>query len=128
MFVHFAKFEAMKKFFRAFSYAFNGIVYATKTQLNFRAELVTAVLSVCLGFALNISGDEWQWVMLNITVVLVAELFNTAIEFLTNLVSPGYNELAGHVKDVSAGAVLIACFFALISGTIIFLPKLIALI
>lgn len=118
----------MKKFLRGFGYASNGIAHAAKTQLNFRVELVTAALSICLGFALHISGNEWQWVMLNITLVLIAELFNTAIEFLTDLVSPGYNELAGRVKDVSAGAVLITCCFALISGTIIFLPKLIVLI
>ncbi len=118
----------MKKFFRGFGYAFNGIAHAAKTQLNFRVELVTAALSVCLGFALHISANEWQWVMLNITLVLMAELLNTAVEFLTDLVSPGYNELAGRVKDVSAGAVLVSCFFALISGSIIFLPKLIALI
>ncbi|RZA00727.1 MAG: diacylglycerol kinase family protein [Sphingobacteriaceae bacterium] len=118
----------MKKFIRSFDYAFKGIGYATKTQLNFRVELVTAALSVCLGFALHIDINEWQWVLLNIVLVLITELFNTAIEFLTDLVSPGYNELAGRVKDVSAGAVLIACVFALTSGTIIFLPKLIALI
>lgn len=118
----------MKKFIRSFGYAFKGIGYTAKTQLNFRVELVTAALSVCLGFALNISANEWQWVLLNIVLVLIAELFNTAIECLTDLVSPGYNELAGHVKDVSSGAVLIACIFALTSGSIIFLPKLIALI
>ena len=118
----------MRKLIQSFGYAFNGIGHAVKTQLNFRIELVTAVLSVCLGFALHISVNEWQWVMLNIVLVLMAELFNTAIEFLTDLASPGYNELAGRVKDVSSGAVLISCFFALTSGTIIFLPKLITLI
>ncbi len=118
----------MKKLIHSFGYAFKGIGYAAKSQLNFRVELITAALSVCLGLALHISVDEWQWVLLNIVLVLIAELFNTAIEVLTNLVSPGYNDLAGHVKDVSAGAVLISCFFALVSGSIIFLPKLIALI
>lgn len=118
----------MKKLTNSFGYAFKGIGYAVKTQLNFRVELVTAALSVWLGFALHISVNEWQWVILNIVLVLMAELFNTAIEFLTDLVSPGYNELAGRVKDVSAGAVLVSCFFALSSGSIIFLPKLIALI
>lgn len=118
----------MKKLVHSFGYAFKGIGYAAKTQLNFRVELVTAALSVCLGFVLHISINEWQWVLLNIVLVLIAELFNTAIEFLTDLVSPGYNELAGRVKDVSAGAVLVSCFFAMTSGSIIFLPKLIALI
>ena len=118
----------MKKFIRGFGYAFKGIGYAAKTQLNFRVHLVATILAVFMGYVLHISVNEWQWLILCVTIVLMAELFNTAIEFLTDLVSPGYNKLAGHVKDVSAGAVLIAAFFALITGCIIFLPKLLVLI
>ncbi|MEO8886228.1 MAG: diacylglycerol kinase family protein [Mucilaginibacter sp.] len=114
----------MKKFIRGFGYAFKGIGYAAKTQLNFRVHLVATLLAVFLGFALHISVNEWQWIILCVALVLTAELFNTAIEFLTDLVSPEYNKLAGHVKDISAGAVLITAFFALATGIIIFLPKL----
>lgn len=118
----------MKKFIRGFGYAFNGIRVATLTQLNFRVHLVAALLAVFLGFALHIAVNEWLWISLCIAFVLVTELLNTAIEFLTDLVSPQYHELAGKVKDVSAGAVLISALFALITGAIIFLPKLLALI
>jgi diacylglycerol kinase (ATP) len=118
----------MKKFIRGFGYAFKGIGYSAKTQLNFRVHLVAMLLAVFLGYALHITVNEWQWIILCITLVLVAELFNTAIEFLTDLVSPNYNELAGHVKDISAGAVLITALFALITGIIIFLPKLLILL
>lgn len=118
----------MKKLIRSFGYAFNGIGYATKTQLNFRIHLVASLLTVYMGYALHISGNEWQWIGLCIALVLIVELLNTAIEFLTDLVSPSYNKLAGHVKDVSAGAVVIAALFALITGAVIFLPKLLLLI
>ena len=118
----------MKKILRSFAYAFKGLAYATKTQLNFRVHLVATVIAVALGYALHISVNDWQWIILSITLVLVAELFNTAIEGLTDMVSPEYNELAGHVKDVSAGAVTIAALFALVTGLIIFLPKLLLLI
>lgn len=114
----------IKKLIRSFGYAFKGIGYAAKTQLNFRVHLVATLLAVFMGYALHIDANQWQWIILCITLVLMAELFNTAIEFLTDLVSPEYNELAGHVKDVSAGAVVIAAAFALITGIIIFLPKL----
>lgn len=114
----------MKKLIRSFGYAFKGIGYAAKTQLNFRVHLVATVVACFLGYALNIAINEWLWLILCVALVLTAELFNTAIEFLTDLVSPGYNELAGHVKDISAGAVLVTAFFALITGAIIFLPKL----
>jgi len=118
----------MKKFIRGFGYAFKGLKYAAATQLNFRVHLVAALIAVYLGYGLHISTHEWLWVILCIAIVLVMELLNTAIEFLTDLVSPDHNELAGHVKDVSAGAVLITAIAALLIGAIIFLPKILLLI
>ncbi len=114
----------MKKFIRGFGYAFKGIGYATATQLNFRVHLAASCIAIILGYSLAISVSQWHWIILCIALVLIAELFNTAIEFLTDLVSPEYNELAGRVKDVSAGAVLLTAFFALVTGGIIFIPKL----
>lgn len=118
----------MKRLIRSFGFAFKGIKYAIDTQANFRIHLVAAAVAIGLGFALHIAASEWLWVILSITLVLVAELLNTAIETITDLVSPTYNIKAGHVKDVSAGAVVIAAVFAFITGLIIFLPKLILLL
>jgi len=118
----------MKKLIRSFGYAFKGIGYAAKTQLNFRIHLVATVIAIFMGWALHITTGEWQWVIFCIALVLILELINTAIEALTDLISPGYNELAGHAKDVAAGAVTIGAIFAAITGGIIFLPKLIVLI
>src|ERR1700740_3459531 len=118
----------MKKLIRSFGYAFKGVAYATTSQLNFRIHLVATVLATIAGFLLHISPTEWQWVMLCITVVLVTEIFNTMIETLVDLVSPDYNERAGRIKDMAAGAVVIAATFALITGIIIFLPKILLLI
>jgi diacylglycerol kinase (ATP) len=117
----------MKKLIRSFGYAFKGLAYATKTQLNFRVHLVVAVLACFMGYALQISAGEWLWIVACIAVVVMAELFNTALEFLVDLVSPDYNELAGYVKDIAAGAVVVAAAFAVIEGLIIFLPKILAL-
>jgi diacylglycerol kinase len=117
----------MRKFIRGFGYAFNGIWYAAATQLNFKVHLAAALVAVYGGWALHISPDEWLWIILCIGIVLAAELFNTAIEFLTDLVSPEYNKKAGLVKDMSAGAVLVIAICALIIGLIIFVPKLLVL-
>ena len=117
----------MKKFINGFGYAFKGILYATKTQLNFRVHLVAMVLTIIVAALLKISINEWLWIILCFTLVLAAELFNTALEILTDLISPGFNEKAGAAKDLAAGAVLIAALFALISGCIIFLPKIFSL-
>jgi len=118
----------MKKFIRGFGYALNGIWQAAATQLNFRVHLVAALMAVYAGYALHISTNEWLWIILCIAMVLVAELFNTALEFLTDLVSPEYNKKAGLVKDMAAGAVLITAICALAIGLIIFVPKLLLLI
>jgi diacylglycerol kinase (ATP) len=101
--------------------------YAAKTQLNFRIHLMATLIAVFAGYALHISANEWQWVLLSVSLVLITELLNTALEYLTDLVSPDYNELAGRVKDIGAGAVVVAAVFALATGLIIFLPKLLVL-
>jgi diacylglycerol kinase len=118
----------MNKFIKGFVYALNGIWHASITQLNFRVHLVCAIVAVYAGYALHISNDEWLWIIFCIGMVLVAELLNTAIEFLTDLVSPEYNKKAGLVKDMAAGAVLITAITALTIGFLIFVPKLLVLI
>lgn len=118
----------MKRLIRSFGFAFKGLRYATATQPNFRIHLVLTTIAIGLGFLLDISFNEWEWIALSIVFVLVIELLNTGIEILTDLASPGYDEKAGRVKDVAAGAVVIAAVFALITGVVIFLPKLIVLI
>jgi diacylglycerol kinase len=117
----------MKKLIRSFGYAFKGVAYATTTQLNFRIHLAATLVVLIAAFTLHISIDEWLWVAVSITLVLVTEILNTMIETLTDLVSPGYNEKAGRIKDMSAGAVVIAAIFAFTTALIIFLPKLLLL-
>jgi diacylglycerol kinase (ATP) len=117
----------MNKFIRGFGYAFKGLAHACRTQINFRVHLFCAVVAVLLGYVLHISGAEWLWIIACIGLVLFAELFNTAVELLVDLVSPEYNQKAGHIKDMCAAAVLVSAGMALVIGAIIFLPKLILL-
>jgi len=117
----------MNKFIRGFGFAFKGLGHAVKTQLNFRVHLVLAVIAIALSWYLQLSSSEWLWVIFSIGLVLLTELINTAIELLVDLVSPGFNEKAGKVKDIAAAAVLVTAFTALAIGIIIFLPKLLQL-
>jgi diacylglycerol kinase len=114
----------MKKFLKSFLYAFNGIAYALKTQLSFQIECVATIAVILLGYYLNLSKNEWLWVALAISVVLVLELLNTAIEVLVDLVSPEQNPKAGAIKDIASGAVLIGALFSIIVALFIFVPKL----
>lgn len=114
----------MKKIIRSFGYAFKGVKYAYTTQLNFKVHAVATLATIVMGVFLHISLNEWLWIILAIALVITAEMLNTAIEILTDIVSPEWNEKAGRVKDLSAGSVIIVAAFAVISGLVIFLPKL----
>lgn len=113
----------MKQFLKSFSYAFKGISYAFKTQLNFKIHCLSAILVVCLGLNVHLSVNEWLWLCLAIALVLVVELINTAIEVLVDLVSPQKQASAGAIKDMAAAAVLIAAILALVIALLIFVPK-----
>ena len=118
----------LKKRLDSFKYAFAGIRDLFKTEPNVIIHTVAALLAIAMGFYFSISPFEWCFIIFAITFVFSAEAFNTALEYLTNLVSPDYHELAGKTKDVAAGAVLFAAIGAAIVGLIIFLPKIIALL
>ena len=81
-----------------------------------------------LRYPSDLTYAEWALVALAVAGVWAAELFNTAIEALTNLVSPGYHPLAGRAKDVAAGAVLLAALGALAVGGLVFGPRIWALL
>lgn len=114
----------MKKFFRGFGFAFNGIKYTFNTQLNFRVHCFVAIVVAALCFYLELNKTEWLWIIAATSIVLMAELANTAIETLVDLVSPEYNLKAGLVKDIAAAMVLLAALMALIIGILILLPKI----
>jgi len=113
-------------FFQGFSYAYAGIINSIKSEANLKVHLGAACLAIAMGLFFQISSNEWLWILLVIFLVLAAEVMNTAIESLSNLVSPEYHPLIKKTKDASAGAVLLLSVFALICGFIIFLPKITA--
>lgn len=114
--------------FRSFGYAWKGIRSALRSERNFQFHLFTTLFVCLLGFILQLSTAEWVAIVLCIGLVLTAELLNTAIEKVVDLISPEWNEKAGCIKDIAAGAVLIASATALITGLIIFIPKFLAFI
>ncbi|MET3113374.1 diacylglycerol kinase [Pedobacter sp. CG_S7] len=113
----------MSRFIKSFGFALNGIVYAFKTQPNFKYHCALTILAVTLGWYYRLNNSEWLWIMVAVAMVLISELLNTAIEILVDLVSPTYNKKAGLVKDTAAAAVLIAAIIAAAIGLIIFVPK-----
>jgi diacylglycerol kinase len=113
---------------KSYRWALRGIRYAVKTQHNIRIQLLAAVLVTAAGIVFGLDLLEWALVIAAIGSVLAAEVFNTAVESLVDLIAPGYSEKAGFIKDAAAGAVLIAAVTSAIIGSLIFIPKIIALL
>ena len=109
--------------FNSFKYAFQGIYTLFATQPNARIHAFFCLLVIGGGFFFQISTTEWLVCILAIVMVLSAEAVNTALEFLTDLVSPDYHPLAGKAKDVAAAAVLITAFGAVLIGFLVFWSK-----
>jgi diacylglycerol kinase len=111
---------------KSFGPAFRGIRTAIKTQHNLRIHMLAVVAVVISGFVFRLKGLEWGLVALATALVLAAELINTAIEGLVDLASPEYSQKAGFIKDVAAGAVLLAALIAVIIAALVFLPKILS--
>ena len=108
----------------AFGHAFRGVAMALRSELHLQFHAVATAVVLGGGFYFGLSPTEWALVVVAVASVWAAELFNTAIEALTNLVSPGYHPLAGRAKDIAAAAVLLAALGALAVGALVFGPKL----
>ncbi|MDH6305284.1 diacylglycerol kinase (ATP) [Parabacteroides sp. PF5-5] len=117
----------LRKRLASFKYAFNGIKLLLRHEHNAWIHTIATVCVLIAGFLLNISSTEWIAVIIVIGMVLSAEAFNTAVEKLSDVVSPEYNEMIKQVKDLMSGGVLFTAIAAAIVGLIIFLPKIIAL-
>lgn len=111
-----------RRLFASFKFAWKGIILLLQNEQNAWIHFLASLLVILLGFYFSISTTEWIACIICIAMVFTAEGFNTAVENLVDLVSPDQHPLAGKVKDLAAGAVLIAAIGAAIVGCIIFLP------
>ena len=117
----------MKAFMMGFVYAGRGLKAGICGQRNIKVMLGLGVVAVVLGWWLQISNLEWAVISLACGLVLSLELLNTAGEKLVDILSPEFNAQYGEIKDIMAGAVLVAAIFAAAAGLVVFLPKILAL-
>lgn len=108
----------------SFNNAINGIIYTLKYERNMKIHIATAFAVLVLGLFFKLSKLEFLIICMTIAVVIICELFNTAIEMLMDIIVDVYHPKAKIVKDISAGAVLVSAFVALIVGYIIFFDKM----
>lgn len=107
---------------RSFGFAIRGVGIMLRSQQNAWIHAAASVAIVVAGVLFGLSRTEWCWIVLAIVAVWTAEALNTALEFLTDVASPEFHPIAGHAKDVAAGAVLIAAIGAAIIGALVLGP------
>ncbi|MCO6497831.1 MAG: diacylglycerol kinase family protein [Chitinophagaceae bacterium] len=108
--------------------ALNGIAQFVAKERNAKIQLAAAVISILFSIAFEISTTEWLFVILSIVLVFIAEIINTSIEKLCDLNTKEFSPDIKFIKDISAGAVLIAALFSVITAGVIFLPKILELL
>ena len=112
----------IQKLIKSFGFAFQGLLYTIKTQRNFRIHLIATFIVLCCSAYYHIEMLEFLILLICIGLVLFAELVNTSIETIVDLVSPDYHKLAKITKDTAAASVLVLVMISALIGTIIFLP------
>jgi diacylglycerol kinase len=108
----------MNAFFKSFIYAWQGIRCAFREQRNLKVQFAIACLVIVAGFALSINVAQWAILLICIALVISLEMINTATEKLVDLVTMEWKPLAGKIKDISAGAVLVASMISVVVGII----------
>lgn len=115
--------QPRKDIFAGFKAALNGLVYTFKTQRHMRFHLYVVLVVMVLGVFFNLRLRELLVLLFTISLVLVAEMFNSAIEATVDLVQPTYSPMAKFAKDISAGAVMITTIIALVVGGLMILGE-----
>ncbi len=104
----------------SFKYAFQGFRFFFGSEVHARVHGVAAIIALAFGFAFRISSYDWLWLFSAIAMVISAEIFNSAIEVLVDMVSPEKSYSAGKAKDMAAAAVVVAAVYAMLVGIWIF--------
>ena len=118
--------QEYKKLINSFKYAIEGIISSFKTERNMKIHVLAMIIVVVFGFVFMLDKIEWCFIIIAIISVISAELLNTAIETVVDMISPEKNPKAKLAKDIAAGAVLVVAIGAAIMGIIIFGPKIIS--
>lgn len=113
------------KLIRSIAFACNGLKICFTSEANFQIHSLLAITATVLGIGFNISAEEWLTILFCIVLVMAMEMMNTAVEKLCDVAHQEFHPGIKHVKDIAAGAVFISAVFSLVTGLVVFVPKII---
>ncbi len=111
----------------SFGHSIRGVLHVLKKERNARIHLVAAFLAFGVGLALQVTDVELAAIFFASILVFIAEIFNTAIEKTLDIIQTEHHPQIKIIKDMAAGAVMIAAIAAAMIGVVIFLPRIYAL-
>ena len=112
----------LRQWLKSANFAIEGILHGARTQRHLRYHFVSAAVVLIVSYVLGVTRLEFILLSLAVILVLSAEMFNSAVEAIVDMISPGYTEKARIAKDIAAGAVFIAAFGAAVLGYVILFP------
>lgn len=110
-----------------FIYPWQGFLTLLKKDKNFVLHLIAAVFVVIMGLFFSLSSIEWMFIVIAIFSVLFMEVINTSVEYVVDLVTEDFHELAKHAKDTASFAVVLASIMSAVIGLFVFIPHIIDL-
>jgi diacylglycerol kinase (ATP) len=113
---------------KSFACAVRGVLTVAQSAPNAWIMLAASVWVVAAGLWFRVSTMEWCFLLGAVFIVFLAEAFNTAIEYLTDLAAPEHHPVAEKAKDAAGGAVLLAAVLALLIGLLVFGPRVLAML
>ena len=114
----------MRRRIQSLGYAFAGLAYLLKNEVNARIHAAASIIVIALGAFLHLGAHDWCWLVAAMTMVWSAEAMNTALECLADFVSSEQCPMIGHAKDVAAASVLCAAIGASVIGLLVLGPPL----
>jgi diacylglycerol kinase len=114
----------VRRLFKSFSYAAKGLHKTFKEEQNLRIQTALSLIAFLLGIYFQISMEQWAEIVTVICLVLFAEIANSAVERITDVLKPRINSYVKEIKDIMAAAVLLASIAATVVGLLVFLPYL----
>lgn len=107
---------------KRFIYPLHGLLILLKKDANFILHIIAAVLVCSAGWYFGLTKIEWLFIIVAVFSVLFMEVINTSLEYVVDLVTSDYHELAKHAKDTASFAVVLASIMSAVIGLVIFLP------
>ncbi len=118
----------MKRIAKKFHFASRGLKIAFTTDNSFKVHFIASIIIIISGLLIKFNTFEWIAISISIGLVLISELFNTAIEYIVKMFTNEYHELAEKLLDISAGAVLMSVILAVVIACFIYIPHIVNII